>query len=174
MSIQERFRATRCRGTPCAGDQRRHAAALKLDAFGDGLIQAVERLTLNGTFGQGFFIGLLFLGALLLNLERERFWCRSVCPTGALLGLLSRWNLFKVKVDEARCTKCNLCSTHCQTQASPFPNKEWKSSECVYCELQEDVLAVPLSVSDGVLAVPSEPGLGVEVDRGKLERLQVR
>jgi polyferredoxin len=108
--------------------------ALKLDAFGDGLTQAVERLTLNGTFGQGFFIGLLFLGALLLNLERERFWCRSVCPTGALLGLLSRWNLFKVKVDEARCTKCNLCSTHCQTQASPFPNKEWKSSECVYCE----------------------------------------
>jgi len=108
--------------------------ALKLNGFGDGLTQAIERLTLNGTFQQGFFIGLLFLGALLLNLWRERFWCRSVCPTGALLGLLSRWNLFKVRVDEAKCTKCNLCSTHCQTQASPFPNKEWKSSECVYCE----------------------------------------
>jgi len=107
---------------------------LRLEAFGDKLTQAVEALTLNRIFQEGFFIGLVFLGAVMLNLRRERFWCRYVCPAGALLGLLGRWNLFKVKVDEGKCTKCGLCSIHCQTQASPFPNAEWKSSECVYCE----------------------------------------
>jgi MauM/NapG family ferredoxin protein len=47
---------------------------------------------------------------------------------------MSRFNIFKLKIDEAKCTKCNLCSIHCETQAAPFPNDQWKSSECVYCE----------------------------------------
>ena len=48
--------------------------------------------------------------------------------------LASRWNLFKLKVDETKCIKCNLCTLHCETQADPYPNEKWKSSECVYCE----------------------------------------
>ena len=108
--------------------------AVKLEAFGDKLTQAVQTLMLNATFRQGFFIGLIFLGAVLLNKGRERFWCRYVCPLGALLGLCGRYNLFKLRLDEAKCTKCDLCSIHCPTQASPFPAGQWKSSECVYCE----------------------------------------
>ena len=45
------------------------------------------------TFYQGFFLSLLFIGAVLLNISKERFWCRYLCPAGALLGLLSRWNI---------------------------------------------------------------------------------
>jgi polyferredoxin len=105
-----------------------------LNALGDKLSQFVETLTLNGTFQGGFFIGLMFLGLVLVNIWRERFWCRYICPLGAMLGLMSRFNLFKLKIDEAKCTKCNLCSIHCETQAAPFPNDQWKSSECVYCE----------------------------------------
>jgi polyferredoxin len=107
---------------------------LKLDTLGDKLTQAIETLTLNSTFQQGFFIGLIFLGFLLLNIRRERFWCRYICPTGAFFGLVSRFNLFKLKVDEDKCIKCNLCTLHCETQADPFPNDQWKSSECIYCE----------------------------------------
>lgn len=110
------------------------AYAVGLNAAGDKLTQAVQTMTLNSTFQQGFSIGLIFLAFLLLNMWRERFWCRTICPTGAFLGLASRFNLFKLKVDEAACIQCNLCSIHCQTQAQPFPIGEWKSSECVYCE----------------------------------------
>ena len=35
----------------------------------------------------------------------------------------------------------------------------------------EDVLAEPLDMSDGLLAVPRVPGLGVELDRAAMERL---
>ncbi|MCX6559442.1 MAG: 4Fe-4S binding protein [Candidatus Aminicenantes bacterium] len=105
-----------------------------LGSVGDKLTQVIETMTLNATFRGGFFIGLVFLAFLLLNAWRERFWCRYLCPTGAFLGLASRFNLFKLKVDEQKCIKCNLCSIHCQTQAKPFPIGEWKSSECVYCE----------------------------------------
>ena len=35
----------------------------------------------------------------------------------------------------------------------------------------EDVLVQPLDMSDGLLAVPRSPGLGVELDRVAMDRL---
>jgi len=110
------------------------AYGIGLEGIGDSLTQGLEKLTINGTFQQGFLIGLIFLGLIALNIFRERFWCRYVCPAGALLGLMSRANIYRVKVDEEKCIKCNLCTIQCQTQAHPWPDKDWKSSECVYCE----------------------------------------
>jgi MauM/NapG family ferredoxin protein len=107
---------------------------LGLTSVGRTLSQLLENWTLNATFVQGFAVGLLFLGALALNAFKERFWCRMLCPTGALLGLLSRWNVFKLRIDAEKCIECGLCTQHCQTQANPFPNELWKSAECVYCE----------------------------------------
>jgi MauM/NapG family ferredoxin protein len=96
--------------------------------------QTLENWTIHTTFLQGFSIGLLFLGAIALNARKERFWCRYLCPTGALLGLLSRWNLLKLRIDDEKCIKCGLCTQHCETQAHPYPNDKWKSGECIYCE----------------------------------------
>jgi MauM/NapG family ferredoxin protein len=98
------------------------------------LSQALQNWTINVTFIQGFSVGLLFLGAIALNARKERFWCRYLCPTGALLGLLSRWNLLKLKIDDEKCIKCGLCTQHCETQAHPYPNDQWKSGECIYCD----------------------------------------
>ena len=41
-------------------------------------------------FAMNALIFLLFLGILALNLLTDRFWCRYLCPLGALLGLLSK------------------------------------------------------------------------------------
>lgn len=46
-------------------------------------------------------------------------------------------------------------------------------NECAHHQLQDDLLAEPLDVVDGMIAVPQGPGLGIEVDRGKVERYQV-
>jgi MauM/NapG family ferredoxin protein len=101
--------------------------------LGNRVGETLQNLAINQTFHQALLIGLIFLAVVLLNLYRERFWCRYLCPTGALLALLSRWNLVKVKVNEEKCTQCKVCTLHCQTQATPFPNQDWKPSECVYC-----------------------------------------
>ncbi len=107
---------------------------LGLTSIGRSLSQVLENWTLNAVFVQGFAVGLLFLAALALNAVKERFWCRYLCPTGALLGVLSRWNVFKLRVDGEKCVQCGLCTQHCQTQANPFPAEKWKSAECIYCE----------------------------------------
>jgi len=107
--------------------------SLRLSSVGDALAQFFSAISLNQTFRQGFLLSLLFFGVVLLNISKERFWCRYLCPAGALLGLFSRWNVGKIRIDLDKCIKCNLCTLHCETQANPYPNEEWRSSECVYC-----------------------------------------
>ncbi len=104
-----------------------------LSSVGDSFVQWFEGSGINAVFVQGFFLGLLFTGIALLNIVRERFWCRYLCPLGAFLGVLSKWNILKLKIDMDKCIKCNLCSIQCETQAYPFPQESWKISECVYC-----------------------------------------
>lgn len=84
-------------------------------------------------FQTGWFIGILFLFILFLNRIKPRFWCRVLCPLGALLGVFSRVSLLKLEKDPGKCTHCNLCTKNCQGAASPMPDLEWESSECVVC-----------------------------------------
>lgn len=107
---------------------------LGLKSLGQAISQAAGNLALNGVFQNALLIGGLFLVAVLLNARKERFWCRYLCPAGALLGLASRFNLFKLKIDPEKCINCHLCSIHCQTNARPYPAGDWRSSECIYCE----------------------------------------
>lgn len=84
-------------------------------------------------FQQGSFIGFIFVGLLALNFVRKRFWCRFLCPLGAILGLLSRFSILNHKVDEEACDECKLCLASCNSGAHPYPESEWKGSECVLC-----------------------------------------
>jgi MauM/NapG family ferredoxin protein len=106
---------------------------LKLNGAAEPVSQWFQSLAMNSTFRQGLLIFALFALAVGLNARKERFWCRYICPLGAMLGLFSRWNVFKVRVNMDKCIKCGLCTMHCQTQAVPYPNEKWKSAECVYC-----------------------------------------
>ncbi len=46
-------------------------------------------------------------------------------------------------------------------------------NECSYHQLRDDVLTEPLEMVGGMMTVPQAPGLGIEVDRAKIERYQV-
>jgi hypothetical protein len=50
-------------------------------------------------FRQGIWLGLLFIFILALNFRVTRFWCRALCPLGALLGTVSRWSLLGLDKD---------------------------------------------------------------------------
>jgi len=91
-------------------------------------------------FGYGYpayktawFIGLIFLIILFLNRIRPRFWCRILCPLGALLGIFSKFTILRLEKDQATCTDCKLCSRTCQGAASPMPGQTWENAECLLC-----------------------------------------
>ncbi len=83
-------------------------------------------------FFQGTAIGLLFFALLALNLRESRFWCKYLCPLGALLGLLSRFALLKRSVSEG-CNDCGRCRRECQGGAIGAKGAEWVAAECLYC-----------------------------------------
>jgi len=87
----------------------------------------------------GWMIGLIGLVIIFLNRIRPRFWCRILCPLGALLGLASVWSPLKLEQDEPRCNGCNRCMEACQGAASPRPGLKWENAECVRCFNCQDV-----------------------------------
>jgi len=84
------------------------------------------------TYG-AWLLGLVLVAALVMNRFIPRFWCRVLCPLGALLGLLSRFSLFGLRKDEAKCTHCNRCLQHCQGADSPEGGARWRQHDCHLC-----------------------------------------
>ena len=84
-------------------------------------------------FRQGFFLGVVFIALLALNLRVTRFWCRALCPLGALLGLVSRWSVLGIEKSAASCDDCNRCLLHCQGADDPIPGAQWRKAECHLC-----------------------------------------
>lgn len=62
-----------------------------------------------------------------------RTWCNSICPVGTVLGLLSRFAIFRPVIDTSKCNGCTLCARGCK--ASCINPKEHKIdySRCVAC-----------------------------------------
>jgi ferredoxin len=84
-------------------------------------------------FSQSVVLGILFLLILWASMRVTRFWCRAVCPLGALLGSVSRWSIFGLHKDAASCDKCNRCLLHCQGGDDPIGGALWRKSECLMC-----------------------------------------
>jgi polyferredoxin len=84
-------------------------------------------------FRQGFFLGALFVLILALNLRVTRFFCRALCPLGALFGLVSRWSILGLQKHPASCDDCNRCLLHCQGGDDPIGGVPWRKSECHLC-----------------------------------------
>lgn len=81
----------------------------------------------------GFLIGAIFLTIAVLNRVITRFWCRGICPLGALLGLLSRFSIFGMEKVDSRCDDCNQCLLHCQGACDPQGKVPWRQAECHLC-----------------------------------------
>ncbi len=84
-------------------------------------------------YSQGLALGILFIAILALSLRVTRFWCRAICPLGALLGAVSRWSILGLRKDAATCNNCNRCLLHCQGGDDPIGGAPWRKAECLMC-----------------------------------------
>jgi polyferredoxin len=84
-------------------------------------------------FSQSLLLGILFLVILWASMRVKRFWCRAICPLGALLGAVSRWSILGLHKDASRCDNCNRCLLSCQGGDDPAGGVPWHKSECLTC-----------------------------------------
>ena len=88
-----------------------------------GVVQWTEE-TLRGTvlptiqprYEQGIALFLVLLAIVLLNALADRFWCRYLCPLGALLGLVAKVQLLRPVISDG-CGACGACATACRLDA---------------------------------------------------------
>jgi polyferredoxin len=76
-------------------------------------------------------IAAVFFAALLLNLWIPRFYCRFICPLGALFGVLTRWTPWRIGRRQGECLGCELCENNCEGACDPFGKIH--SHECLLC-----------------------------------------
>jgi len=84
------------------------------------------------TFMHNVFILMWFIGLLLLSLFSRRFWCRYLCPLGALLGVFSRFRLLQRFVNQD-CSECGVCQHRCRMNAVEDDYATHNSAECILC-----------------------------------------
>jgi ferredoxin-type protein NapF len=80
-----------------------------------------------GLFSFAFFLGIIALGSIA-----RRFWCRNLCPLGALLGFLGKASPVRLAVSE-KCTRCLRCVNECKTGAITEDPHRYRGPECIAC-----------------------------------------
>ena len=96
---------------------------------------------------------LIFGGIIFLNRFVPRFWCRYLCPLGALLSLVSPLGLFKRRVNND-CNDCLKCQKACPMGAIAEDPRETRLAECIQCRTCAEVcpqnaITFPPSISLG-------------------------
>lgn len=82
-------------------------------------------------------VPLALVGILLLELWHPRFWCRNLCPLGALFSIASRRSLLNRRVSE-QCNGCGLCRRACAMNAIPAEAHNTDYTDCTMCLACED------------------------------------
>lgn len=68
-----------------------------------------------------------------LSYKWGRLYCNTICPVGTLLGFVSRFAVFKIRINNEKCNSCSLCSMKCKSSCIDAATKSIDYSRCVNC-----------------------------------------
>ncbi len=87
----------------------------------------------HDVLGNLFALKISVLVAVIVgNVLVHRFFCRVMCPLGAIYGLLNKYSFSQIKFAQDKCVDCGRCKNVCPLDLDP--TKDFNSAECVRCE----------------------------------------
>ena len=96
-----------------------------------GIIADVKMLNFFRGIG---VIGVAVLASLvILSVVIQNFWCRFLCPYGALMGIVSTVSPVKVRRDPDACIDCGKCNKACPASLPVAQLLQIRSLECTGC-----------------------------------------
>ena len=114
------------------------------------------------TYSQHVLFALLLLALLGLGVWYRRYWCRNLCPLGALLGLMALRPLLRRSVS-GECISCHKCERTCPMGCITDDGKGTLSGECILCLRCQD--ACPVDAIRFVRRQPREQDVAVDVTK---------
>lgn len=96
-----------------------------------GIIIDVKMLDFFRAVGQTTLIVVTVL--IISSLFIQNFWCRYLCPYGALMGFASLFSPFKIRRDPDACIDCNRCAQACPSRLPVDRLIHVRSIECTTC-----------------------------------------
>ena len=110
-----------------------------------------------------FFVNLTWVGITVMigltvgSVFIQGFWCRYLCPYGALLGLFSWMSPVRIRRTAESCIDCSLCDQACMARLPISELSVVRSVECTGCV---DCLAVcPVNSTLELVAGPRRMGI---------------
>jgi polyferredoxin len=96
-----------------------------------GIVADVKMLNFFREIGT---LGIVVLVTLIaFSVVIQNFWCRYLCPYGALMGLVSTLSPVKIRRDEQACVDCGKCSKACPAHLPVDRLVQIRSVECTGC-----------------------------------------
>lgn len=96
-----------------------------------GVVAGVKMLNFFRFLGE---TGLIVLGILMLaSIIVKNFWCRYLCPYGALLGFASLLSPLRIRREPEPCIDCAKCAKVCPSNLPVDQLITIKSAECTGC-----------------------------------------
>ena len=74
----------------------------------------------------GALLLVIFVGSVLI----QRFFCRYLCPMGAIYSLISRCALLKIVKPRSKCGSCRLCTAKCTMGIDLTEKEQMAGGEC--------------------------------------------
>lgn len=97
-----------------------------------GLPLIAAHTEFRNILGELFTLKILILVLTIAgSMTIYRFFCKVLCPLGAIYGLLNRYSIYGLKFEENLCTNCGRCSKICKMNV--VPNCKKISAECINC-----------------------------------------
>ena len=81
----------------------------------------------------GFAAALVICLLIVFSMVVQNFWCRYLCPYGALLGLASLLSPLKIRRDGEACIDCGKCARACPAHLPVDALAQIRSAECTAC-----------------------------------------